>query len=560
MNPRRPLAAVLMLAGAIAMANSAAGGAPGPGESRIEESVVKAGESIYLRGVLPSGAPLEGVRQGRGLDAKGAQGACASCHQRSGLGSDEGSIKIPPIAGAYLMQTPGVGADAPDLPYAASVRTDRPPYTDATLARAIREGVDSSGKPLSFLMPRFRLNDADLHALIDYLNTLAPTQVPGVTATTLHFATIITPDSDPVKRKGMLDVLHSFFAEKNSFPFTPSPRFRTRGAGIYGKSMYRANRRWTLHVWSLSGPASTWRAELAADMAKDPVMAVISGLGGSDWRPIHDFCEQQHLPCLFPNVDVPAVAPGDFYSLYFSDGVVLEAGLIAKAIDGIDARGRVRSVLQIYRAGDSGADAAAALAQDLKRRDIPVHAHVLAAGHPGRGVADALRGASSADIVVLWLRPADIAALHGASAAPSTVFMSGLMGGLERAPLPPDWRGRTLIAYPFDLPQRRIARVDFPLGWFSFLHIPVVAEAVQVDTYVACGVLAETLNGMADNVDRDYLVEQLEDMLEHRYLTGYFPRLELAPGQHFASKGGYLVRFAAPKGTALLADGGWTVP
>ena len=560
MNPRRPLAAVLVLAGAIAAANWAAGGIPGGDASQIEESEVKAGEAIYLRGVLPSGAPLEGVRQGGGLDAKGAQGACVGCHQRSGLGSDEGSIKIPPIAGAYLFRPAGVGTDAPDLPYVASMRIDRTPYTDATFARAIREGVDSAGKPLSFLMPRFRLSDADVRALIAYLGTLAPSRVPGVTATTLHFATIVTPDADPVKRKGMLDVLNNFFAEKNSFPFAPSPRFRTRGAGIYGKSMYRANRRWKLQIWNLTGPAASWRAQLAADMAKDPVMAVISGLGRDDWAPIHDFCEQEHLPCLFPNVDVPVVAPGDFYSLYFSDGVLLEAGLIAKAIDGIDARGRVRSVLQIYRAGDSGVAAAAALAKALKRMGIPVHGHALAAGRPGQGLAQALRGASSADALVLWLRPADVAALPGASAAPPNVFMSGLMGGLEGAPLPPTWRSRTLLAYPFDLPQRRIARVDFPLGWFSFLHIPVVAEAVQVNTYIACGVLAETLNGMADNVDRDYLVEQLEDMLEHRYLTGYFPRLALAPGQSFASKGGYLVRFAAPKGTALLADGGWTVP
>jgi hypothetical protein len=137
--------------------------------------------------------------------------------------------------------------------------------------------------------------------------------------------------------------------------------------------------------------------------------------------------------------------------------------------------------------------------------------------------------------------------------------MSGLMGGLERSPLPAGWRSRTRLAYPFDLPDQSRVRVDYPLGWFSMRHIPVVAEQVQVDTYLACGLLAETLSHMADAFVRDYLVERTEEMLEHRVLTGPYPHLTLAEGQRFASKGGYLVQFAVD-GTRLIADGAWTVP
>ena len=64
-------------------------------------------------------------------------------------------------------------------------------------------------------------------------------------------------------------------------------------------------------------------------LAREPVFAVISGLAGAEWGPVHDFCEAQKLPCLFPNVDAPVSREGDFYSLYFSHGVLLEAGLIA---------------------------------------------------------------------------------------------------------------------------------------------------------------------------------------------------------------------------------------
>jgi len=49
-------------------------------------------------------------------------------------------------------------------------------------------------------------------------------------------------------------------------------------------------------------------------------------------------------------------------------------------------------------------------------------------------------------------------------------------------------------------------------------------------------------------------------MLERRVLTGYYPRLTLAPGQRFASKGGFLVRFAGGEGQRQVAEGAWTVP
>ena len=59
------------------------------------------------------------------------------------------------------------------------------------------------------------------------------------------------------------------------------------------------------------------------------MFAVISGLGGGDWSPVHDVCEREALPCLFPNVDAPPPqAEHDFYSTYFSRGVLLEAEVI----------------------------------------------------------------------------------------------------------------------------------------------------------------------------------------------------------------------------------------
>jgi hypothetical protein len=140
------------------------------------------------------------------------------------------------------------------------------------------------------------------------------------------------------------------------------------------------------------------------------------------------------------------------------------------------------------------------------------------------------------------------------------VYLSGLMGGLEHTPLPASWRSRSWIAYPFDLPEHSRVRVNLPLEWFTIRHIPVVAEQVQLDTYLACGVLAESVGHMADVFVPEYLVERAEEMLERRLMTGAYPRLALSEGERFASKGGYLVQFAGSAGTQVVADRDWTVP
>ncbi len=531
---------------------------PGP------DPVAAGGQSIYLRGVRVSGEPVVGTRDD-GQSSTGAEAACVSCHQRSGLGTFEGRISVPPITAPFLFHSRTQESGEPGLPFVETSHGNREPYTDATLARAIRDGVDSDGRRLSYLMPRYVLGDEDMAALVAYLKTLGQRHVPGVTDSVLHFATIVTPDADPDRRRGTLEVLEQFFAQKNRAPLKPSPPMQTSGRTLYAKSMYMANRHWQLHVWELTGPAWTWREQLEKRIAAEPVYAVLSGVGGSNWAPVHAFCEEHAMPCLFPNVEVPVDAEGDFWTVYFSRGVLLEARLVAGAILGGDGHPVPKDVEVAYRAGDSGEAAATALTKDLKGHGIAVHATVLGRRASEGQAVSALRAmgrrkAARSGAVVLWLRPADLGALAQVPPVAGSVYVSGLLGGLERTPLPATWRGSARMTYPFDLPERRGVRLDYPLGWFSARRIPVVAEQVQTDTYLACNLVADVMNRMADNFAPPYLLEQLQESLEHRIITGYYPRLALASNQRFASKGGFIVHFRDAVGTAVVADGDWIVP
>jgi hypothetical protein len=143
---------------------------------------------------------------------------------------------------------------------------------------------------------------------------------------------------------------------------------------------------------------------------------------------------------------------------------------------------------------------------------------------------------------------------------PAGVLISGLMGNLEHAPIPGAWRAEVRMTYPLDLPASRAVRMNFPLGWFRSVGLPVTAEKVQVDTYLSCVILAETLGHMLDSFVPEYLVERLEMMIGRRLANAYYPRLTLAAGQRFASKGGYIVRFDGAEGARLRADTPWVAP
>ena len=53
-----------------------------------------------------------------------------------------------------------------------SEEEEHPPYTDETIKRAIREGIDPAGKPLDLTMPRWKMKDKDVGDVVEYLKKL----------------------------------------------------------------------------------------------------------------------------------------------------------------------------------------------------------------------------------------------------------------------------------------------------------------------------------------------------------------------------------------------------
>ena len=323
--------------------------------------------------------------------------------------------------------------------------------------------------------------------------------------------------------------------------------------------MFKVNRLWQLHIWELSGPPSTWEQQLHERMKAEPVFAVISGLAGKIWAPVQKFCNDEAVPCLFPNVDLPVTGLDNNYTIYFSQGVLLEANLIAHDIGKRLPDPASHRLVQIFRSGDVGEAAASALSENMKASGVSVQNQILPAVPKQGDVAEAISSTKPGDMLALWLRPGDAAELGPLTGA-AIVYASSVMGGADKPAIPAPWRAQTRLAYPFDLPLRRRVPVDYALGWFRIRQIPIVALRVQADTFLACGLLAETLSHMVDAFVRDYLIERMEDMISRRVITGYYRNLSLGLGQRIASKGGYIVRFAGHDNSQLVADGDWIVP
>ena len=560
----------------------------------LAADLVTQGERIYVDGLLPTGKPLTAVRSGD-VKIQGADAACVACHRRSGMGSVEGDILISPITANYLFQPPDKSLLATmDPRRSKSFNMAHTPYDDASLGRALRDGLHVSGRTMHAMMPRYSLDNAAAAALTAYLHQLSASWSLGVDGDgRIHLATVVTADADPALRDVVVGMLRAAALQKNANTVSNQPNGRRHMVSA-AEMVLGTEHKWQLDVWQLSGPAETWPAQLAAYHAKTPVFAVLSGLTAGRWQPVQSFCAANRVPCWFPLVDLPpAVDRG--YSLYFSRGVLLEADALARYLQMGDEH-KPRRLVQVFRDDEVGRGAAAETAMALKGSVIEVVDRPWPVGD-GEALQRQLTALRDGDSVMLWLRPTDLALLANVPPTGRPTYLSAQMNGGEHG-IPETWKRDLRLVYPFELPQKRALGLNYFYAWLRFQRIPLVNELVQSEVYFATSFLTDTLAEMLDNLYRDYLIERAENMIGIRegskaetearerlalrrpavhalrssglqidqeaigvrQSTTVFPRLALGPGQRFASKGAYIVRFADSHADTLVAESDWLVP
>ncbi len=525
-------------------------GAQTPSETGTvaEANQLAIGQRIYREGIRSSGEPLTSVGSVQTQRA-GKDAACAACHRRSGYGMSEGRFVIRPIIGPALTQEQTVPVHSPRVK-ARLGSSQRPPYTEALLARAIRNGIDAAGKPLDPAMPRYVMSDVEMRSLAAYLFSLSAQPSPGVDEQDIHFATVIQPGVTPRQRRAMLDVMQAFVKDKGG---TARQEDQRRDAG--NMRMARSFRKWVLHVWELSGPSDTWNTQLESYYKEQPVFALIGGLGASSWRPIHEFCERLEIPSVFPQVDLPVIAGANNYNFYFSKGVVLEAEVLAKFLR---EQGDSGKVIQVYRRDDAGATAAAtfrtALAAGATLEDQVLEA-------PANEAFWRKAYEATPRSLVLWLGAEDLDGVQppNSDAAPALYLSSNLLAG--RLPAATSKAGANVrLVYPSDLPPKREARLLRDKLWLHNKGIPITDEAVQVNTLFAMTVVSDVVGHIMDSFSRDLFVERIEHVVGQTPMASIYPSVSLGPGQRFAAKGASVVQVLDASKGQVKAVSGWIVP
>lgn len=523
--------------------------------SAVPQTTEELGRQIYQEGVLPSGQSIGGVVLGD-IPLRGEQLFCGNCHGRSGLGSIEGPIITPPTTGTYLFEPKEIRRR--EL-YAS--RTFRPAFTDESLKRAIRLGIDANGEAMHEMMPRYVLSDEDIELLITYLKSLSSSISPGVTDDSIHFATVVTEGVDDKRRRAMLDVLTAFVDSKNAA--TRQEVRRSEHAPFFREWRYESYRKWVLHVWDLTGPQADWNAQLEQYYERQPVFAMISGIGTGSWRPVHEFCESRSVPCLLPNTDLPVVSETDYYSLYFSKGITLEAEALARHLREDDTA--VGRIIQVYRDDELAMAAAVVLRQGLESEG-PANTldRIVAQGE--QITAEFWRTLVDGDesySLVLWLGNRDLSdldVLANLDPSPHRIYLASTFFSEPLETIPKSLRDKIYLLYPYDLPQDSAGRPSRINYWLRRQDIEITDDRLQTNVLFTAILVSQALKHIGSNFYRDYFLEKIEHIMDRMATLATYPNLSLAKGQRFAAKGCYVATLAEGSDGEIVLEGEWIVP
>jgi hypothetical protein len=522
------------------------------------------GWRMYHEGINPDGEPMRATVQGD-IPVDGTMFTCVSCHLRSGLGSLEGTVITLPTNWGYLGR-PLVGADMSDsarerLPKPLKQGEFRPAYDDQSLARAIRMGKDPNGRVLDLVMPRYALDTNEMDTLIGYLKRLSAEVSPGVTESTLHFATVITDGVSESDQKAMVAVLQAHVQDHNSQVRHEDERKR-RGP-FYMQEKWDPYRRWQLDVWRLHGAPESWSGQLDEYYEKQPVFALLGGISAGSWQPIHDYCELHQIPDLFPITDFPVISDGDWYTVYFSKGFYQEGEAAARYLRRADDAVNAAPLVQIYRDTPRGRAYARGFrdTRELIGMSPPSERVVAADEALSAETLNEIVTQNPGAVLALWVGGDDLRALTTFETNPRPVatILSATLLGDNLAAVPEGVRGFTLITQPTAFPEDKVRTRLAIERWLKIRNIPITNYEIQANMYFVGWNLAGLIKMMRNEVYRDYFLDIVDMMRDQDYAVGVYERLSFGPGQRYASKGCYVTELGAGAEPSLEKKSGWVV-
>jgi hypothetical protein len=290
----------------------------------------------------------------------------------------------------------------------------------------------------------------------------------------------------------------------------------------------------------------------------------VGGIGNGDWRPIHDFCEENRIPCILPLTDLPVISSDDWYSLYFSKGFYQEGEAVANYLKGADGITQDIPVIQVYRNNAQGN----ALAKGFDEtwgpldRQVP-EKRVLSRDEPvTEEFWRQLTASRKQAVILVWLDPKDLSSLSGLfdnPDKPRMIFLSATLLDKEIYNLPENIRKNSYLTYPYRLPDdfdRYLPSLPgLPSVNRSLAEYPVIREKSSFIIMLA----SKSIFMLKGYFSRDRFLEVM-DMMRDETMVSLYPRLSFGPGQRYLSKGCYIVQIGEGPKPKVVGVSDWVIP
>jgi ABC-type branched-subunit amino acid transport system substrate-binding protein len=476
------------------------------------------GKQIYTKGEAAGGEILAYLGSSE-LELPGSSFSCSNCHGPRGEGLKEGGLEPPPIDWATLVSKHR----------SALTGRERPPYDEATLARAISAGIGPGGGKLHPGMPYYKMTASQMGDLIAYLKRIGKESDldPGVTAEAIKVGAAL-PLTGPLASVGedVKATLGACFAEINA------------QGGVYG-------RKFELVVEDSRGEPGQVAEATRRLVEREGVFALVASFERGDTDATGDLLRQSEVPLIGPVTLSPRLAavpnPYIFYLLpSFEDQARSLADYVAA--ESTQAKGgAVPRIAVVYARTDFDLSAREGLlAQarlqamevafeqgfDPSRLPAPAVVASLVAKKPG-----AIFFFGGPDDFMAFAREMDRAKLD------AWLFSSAVMVGRAAFTLPAGVAARTRLAYPAALPTRD----DFAefLAVMQKGRVGLRNTAFQSVAFAAVKLLVEATKSSGRRLSRASLIDALERLQDFK--TGVVPPLTFGPNKRVGAKGSYVV-------------------
>jgi ABC-type branched-subunit amino acid transport system substrate-binding protein len=501
--------AVLLAASLVVMVGPARAAAPLAPEEEAGRTIFQDGESSF--GDVFSGRL--GIAQ---QQMPGAAVRCANCHGADGLGRPEGGVRPGSVIWSELTKSYGHTHDN---------GRHHPAYDQASLRRALTEGVDPAGSPLDGVMPRYNISERDFNALVAYLKKLEFQRDPGVGADTLRLGTLL-PSAGRFGESGQAvkGILQAYLDQVNQH------------GGIYGRKLellvaeYTEDRAATQRalrklvtegdVFALLSPFTAGIEDDFGRLANDERIPVVGPLSlfGDDPHAVNQYVFQL-LSGVGELAEVLALHVGSEPKLKAQSAVLLHPHSASGSgvADAVEEQMKSQGWSKLSRIGfQPGAFDAAAVAKTLKARDTRA---VFLLG-PGADVSALASAVAKFAQVPLLLLPGPL--------APRTVL-----------DLPSAFESRVLLAYPTIPSDQKPDALREYAALFRDLALARGHQTLQVPAYSSAILLVEALKQIGRDLTRQKLVATLESI--QGFEPGLVPPVSFNAKRRIGALGGYIV-------------------